>query len=252
MEALLATANHNGYEDGDIVEAFSLNRIRLAHAQSLTSVQYFPLDDVSGLRVVGTALDKLLAVTHKYKFTVDDGTVMRIDLGTSETTVLAGDYTAYINRRLTNSGHTIFGTSSVTHWYGEILDNIDANSVWDVLEDCTDYHRSDYSTWPVTELEQRFFLPVTMTGKSTTDDGVVDVLLSDPTVDEFRSSSATINYEDDIPIETVHARRRFNVPYWDLTDTFGVSADLARTQMTDARTFDNIPHIDACVVDKEA
>ena len=60
MEVLLATSAHDGYSDGDIVEAFSLNRIRLAHAQTLTSVQRFPLDAVSGLRVPDTALIKFL------------------------------------------------------------------------------------------------------------------------------------------------------------------------------------------------
>ena len=91
-----------------------------------------------------------------------------------------------------------------------------------------------------------------MTGKKVTESGTVDVLLSDPTVDEFRSESVETTMDGDEPTTTVLARRRFKVPYWDLSETLGIQPDIARTQMTDARTSEDIPHVDACVVDKEA
>ena len=91
-----------------------------------------------------------------------------------------------------------------------------------------------------------------MTGKAVTESGTVDVLLSDPTVDEFRSSLIQIDGEGEDETHTVLARRRFNVPYWDLSATLGIQPNIARTQMTDIRTSDDIPHVDALVSDKES
>jgi len=252
MEAILATKDANGYSDGDIVEAFSLNRIRLAHAQTLTSVQRYPLDEVSGLRVPGTPLDKLLAVTHKYKYIINQAGILKVDLVTDDSVELDTDFTEFLARRRENPEHMLFGGSEITHWYGEQLPNVTGDTAWDELESCTEYVREDYSTWPLTALEKRLFLPITMTGKDITESGTVDVLLSDPTVDEFRSESVETTMDGDEPTTTVLARRRFKVPYWDLSETLGIQPEIARTQMTDRRTSEDIPHVDACVVDKEA
>ena len=149
-----------------------------------------------------------------------------------------------------NPGHVIFGSGGDRHWYGKRLTNISGEVVWDTLEAVSDHRRDDFSTWPLTELEKRQFLPITLTGKKATALGIVDVELSDPTVDEMRGPLTRIDYQGDEPTETVIARRRFNVPYWDLSETLGINADLARTQITDARTADHIPHLDACVHDK--
>ena len=258
MEAILATKAANGYQDGDIVEAFSLNRIRLAHAQTLTSVRRFPLDAVSGLRVPGTALDKILSVTHKFKYYYVSGlrnhpspSVIQENLLTEETIELEGDFSNFIAQRLRNPEHMLFGDSELSHWYGERLPEVTGDAVWDELESCTDHEREDYSTWPLSDLEKRLFLPISMTGKAVTESGTVDVLLSDPTVDEFRAPSIEIIPDGEDEKHVVLARRRFNVPYWDLTETLGIEANVARTQMTDVRTSDDVPHVDALVSDKE-
>lgn len=252
MEALLATANKNGYSDGDIVEAFSLNRIRLAHAQTLTSVQHYPLDAVSGLRTPNTALEKVLAATHQHKFTFDGDTVICTDLLTGQQSNPSGNFEEYIRRRLMNSEHMLFGVTTVTHWYGNLITQVDAEAVWDVLEEATDYQRADYSFWPLSDLEKTLFLPISLTGKKVTDTGTIDVLLSDPTVDEFRSPSVEIEADGEDEKHILLARRRFKVPYWDFTETLGIEANIARTQMTDIRTSDDIPHVDALVSDKES
>jgi len=258
MEAILATKDANGYSDGDIVEAFSLNRIRLAHAQTLTSVHRFPLDEVSGLRVPGTALDRILSVTHKFKYYYVTGLrnqptplVIQENLLTEETTELEGDFSNFIAQRLRNPEHMIFGESEISHWYGERMPEVTGDAVWDELESCTDHVREDYSHWPLSDLEKQLFLPISMTGKKVTDEGTVDVLLSDPTVDEFRAPSIEVIPDGEDEKHVVIARRRFNVPYWDLTETLGIEPDIARTQMTDVRTSDDIPHVDALVSDKE-
>ena len=90
-----------------------------------------------------------------------------------------------------------------------------------------------------------------MTGKKVTDEGTIDVLLSDPTVDEFRAPSIEVIPDGEDEKHIVIARRRFNVPYWELTETLGIEANIARTQMTDVRTSDDVPHVDALVSDKE-
>jgi hypothetical protein len=251
MEAILATKDANGYEDGDIVEAFSLNRIRLAHAQTLTSVQRYPLDEVSGLRVPGTPLDKLLAVTHKYKYIINQAGILKVHLVTDDSVELDTDFTEFLARRRENPEHMLFGGSEITHWYGERIPDVSGDTAWDTLESCTDYLREDYSTWPLSDLEKRLFLPISMTGKAVTESGTVDVLLSDPTVDEFRSSLIQIDGEGEDETHTVLARRRFNVPYWDLSATLGIQPNIARTQMTDIRTSDDVPHVDSLVSDKE-
>jgi len=249
MEAILATKSANGYQDGDIVEAFSLNRIRIAHAQTLTSVRRFPLDVVSGLRVPGTALDRILSVTHKFKYNYVSG--IQENLITGETIAIEGDLSNFIAQRLRNPEHVIFGESGISHWYGERMPEVTGDAVWDELESCTDHEREDYSTWPLSDLEKQLFLPISMTGKKVTDEGTVDVLLSDPTVDEFRAPSIEVIPDGEDVKHVVIARRRFNVPYWDLTETLGIEPDIARTQMTDVRTSDDIPHVDALVSDKE-
>ena len=136
MEALIATRAFNGYADGDIVEAFSLNRIRLTHAQRLTSVQQYPLDAVTGLRAPGTPLDVVQAVTHLYKFEAPTGEayVTRENLLTGDVEQVEINAHVFLGRRLRNSGHLIFGSGANRHWYGKRLTDVSADTVWDALE----------------------------------------------------------------------------------------------------------------------
>ena len=252
MEALIATKAFNGYADGDVVEAFSLNRIRLTNAQRLTSVQRYPLDAVTGLRVPGTALDTVQAVTHLYKFEAPTGEsyVTRENLVTGDVELVELNAEVYLGRRLRNPGHLVFGSGANRHWYGKRLTDVSGDTVWDALETVTDYNRADFSQWPLTPMEKTMFLPISLTGKKTTAAGVVDVILSDPTVDNMRGPLTRFEHEDDEPIEITVARRRYNVPYWDLGETLGIQPEVARTQLTDIRRSEDVPHLDACISDK--
>ena len=70
MELLLKVNSVDGeksYKDGDIVQAFSNDRILLANAESICSVDNSDLDPVSGLRYNDTLLMKYIHQTQMVK-----------------------------------------------------------------------------------------------------------------------------------------------------------------------------------------
>ena len=92
MELILKiddVAGDNTYKDGDIVQAFSNERILLCHAQIKCHVSNFPLDTVTGLRPNDGLLMKFMEKTNKFKFVrVNDSQVKKINLVTLEEEVL--------------------------------------------------------------------------------------------------------------------------------------------------------------------
>ncbi len=258
MEALIATRDAGQYFDGDIIEAFSLNRILLANAEALTSTAFYPLHEVTGLRANGTALESVTAAIHRYKFTrTSETTVDRLDQVNQQVTALDYQFInvpEFINRRLEYDDHRFFGLPGNEVWYGKRLTNVDSSTVWDALEANSDHRREEHSQWHLTELEKSRFLPINLTGKKQTDAGVIDVVLSDPTVWEYKAPHVRNDGVDEEgePIETVLSARRWKVPYWDLAETLDINVGLVRaeTRVLDARAIEDIPHIDAAVIDK--
>lgn len=258
MEALIATRDSGQFNDGDIIEAFSLNRILLANAQGLVLPRFYPINEVTGLRASGSALENVTALLHRYKFTrTGQATVNRLDQDTGEVDELDYQYInveEFLRRRFQNADHKIFGLPGNEVWYGKRRAEVDAGLIWDRLEEDSDHRRADYSTWNLSDLERSRFLPISLTGKRDTPGGQVDVILSDPTVNEHRGTYEILdgNEEDGTPIYKTLAARRYSVPYWDLTESLDINVDLVRTEtrVVDARVTTDIPHLDASVIDK--
>ena len=65
MELLIKVGDSGtptGYKDGDIVEAFSTDRILKANAETICSSTERQLDDVSGLNISGTIHEARLII----------------------------------------------------------------------------------------------------------------------------------------------------------------------------------------------
>jgi hypothetical protein len=259
MEVLIKTStvgnDSSGYQDGDIVEAFSLARIRTTAAQRLFAPPKFGFN-ISGLRD-DSALQAVTEALSQNRFErVSNDSVRKISLSNGDEEILPfPNLEEYLQRRLANSKHLIFGTSGSEIWFTKSRNSLDHEALWDVVENVSDYERTTFSRWQFTELEKVFFLPLNMTGKDFTDGGTIDVELSDPTVDEHRSPLVQVvgvdrDGEDEI-VEV--ARRKYSVPYWDLTDSLMLDVDNVRAtnRMSDGRIYDTVPHIDALCVAKE-
>lgn len=259
MEVLVKTSTVSNapsdYQDGDIVEAFSLARIRKTAAERLYAPSQFGFNN-SGLRD-DNSLRSVTEALSQYRFErVTSTSVKRVILSTGAEEIMDfPNADEYISRRLSNPAHRIFGTTGAEVWFTKTRENLDHEELWDVIETVSDYVRDDFSRWEFTELEKVFFLPLNMTGKSETDSGTIDVELSDPTVDEHRSPLIeVVGVDADGEEQTAEiARRKYSIPYWDLSESLLLDIDNVRAtnRMTDGRIYDTVPHIDALCVEKE-
>ena len=95
MELLIKTNSIEGdtsYKDGDIVQAFSYERIYLTNAQVICNVNNFPIDDVTGLRVNDSLLMKYLERASLYRFErTGTDTVKKINLSTLGEEILGAE-----------------------------------------------------------------------------------------------------------------------------------------------------------------
>lgn len=259
MEVLIKTSavssDNSSYQDGDIVDAFSLSRIRLTAAGRLFDPKRFGFD-TSGLRF-DDSLQAVVEAFSKYKFErVAVDSVQRTNLVDNTIEILDfNNLDEYLKRRTENSAHTVFGSTGAEVFYTKEKETLNHETVWDVVESVSDYNRANFSTWEFSELEKVYFLPLNMTGKQITETGTFDVELSDGTVDERRSPLTEIVGVDDDgeAIVTQIAKRKYRVPYWDLTESLKLDLDNIRstTRFTDGRIFDDVPHIDAVCFEKD-
>lgn len=259
MEVLIKTSavssDVSSYQDGDIVDAFSLSRIRLTAAGRLFDPKRYGFDS-SGLRF-DNSLQAVVEAFSKYKFErVAVDSVQRTNLVDNTIEILDfANLDEYLKRRTDNLAHAVFGTTGNEVFYTKTKETLSHQNVWDVVENVSDYNRADFSTWEFSELEKVYFLPLNMTGKEITETGTLDVELSDGTVDERRSPLTEIVGVDDDGENIVSqiAKRKYRVPYWDLTESLKLDVENVRstTRFTDGRIFDDVPHIDAICFEKE-
>lgn len=258
MEAVICTRSVSSdpltYQDGDIVDTFSISRIRIAAAQSLFNPKLFGFN-ASGLRD-DSALMQVVDAFSAFKFErAGNNSALMTDLTTGVQELAEFEHLdEYIKRRVSSQSHLVWGTQGSEVWYTKRRDNIDHVALWDLIEQVSYHIREDYSHWPLSEIEKAFFLPVSMIGKAYQPDGTTqDVELSDPTVFARKEPVTTVDGfdPDGEPIVVQTQKRKWQVPYWDFTDTLGTDVDLIRsTKVVDARVDDDIPHIDALCVEK--
>jgi len=167
------------------------------------------------------------------------------------------DVHAYLVRRLKKESHLIFGKSGREYWYGKERNDIDINAVWNDIETHTDFLQSDHTRFPFSDIEKRTFLAINTSGRRYTGDSFTRVELSGDTV-HVRQEIAFEDPPEEIPEDydlIVLARRKWFVPYWDLTAALGTSVDKLRNpnHICDCRkAMDEREHIDILTFDKVA
>ena len=250
MELLIKTNSADGdksYKDGDIVQAFSNERILLANAQVICNVDKFNMDPVSGLRYNDTLLMKYMEVSSLYKLErISTNSARRTNLLTLEEDVISNSPNAdseiimideFISRSLKSNRHRIFGSTGSEVWYTGSRP-VDLDVIWNDIESGSDNLKQDNTSWKFTPLEKRHFYTMNCRGNA----GGIIQELSGGTVTERHEEVITGG-------DIIVARRKWQVPYWDL----GVNVDDIRNQdkEVDGRVnLDERPFVDDINVDK--
>ncbi|MCY2962740.1 MAG: hypothetical protein NT069_03660 [Planctomycetota bacterium] len=192
-EIAIKIGSSAGYEDGDIVDAFSTRRIRAAHAEMLCHPwQQRPTKH--GLRP-GNHCQSWFDLTHQYRFErVHRNWVTRIEIATGVQEIFgrlpnaageAIDVDLFVRRRLAEVApgggprRAMFGKLGREVWYGGTVDTSHArlNSVWQSIEAHTGISQDSdrkYQLWPFGRCDIREFLCVrTEAFEDSESDGLV-------------------------------------------------------------------------------
>lgn len=256
--------SQDSYKDGDIIQAFTLDEIYYHHAQNKCNVKNFGLT-TDGTRSPDPLLIKFLEKTKTYKFQrLNSNEVRRTNLLTNEQDILSTtpnadgekiDVYKYVSRRLKNKHHLMFRDNGLEYWYTKERNGIDVNAVWNDIETHTDFLQTDHTNFPFSDIEKRHFAAINTSGRSYIGESFTRVELSGDTV-HVRQEIALEDPPEEIPEDydpVVLARRKWFVPYWDLTTALGSSVDNLRNpnHVCDCRkAMDEREHIDILTFDK--
>tara|TARA_R110002051_G_scaffold213714_2_gene278581 strand:+ start:148 stop:975 length:828 start_codon:yes stop_codon:yes gene_type:complete len=261
-----SVGSNPSYQDGDVVQAMSLDQIYMTHAEMICNVSNFGFN-TQGLRDTDTLLEKFEQATKKYKFErLNSNDVKRTNLVTLEESIIntipntegeAINVYRYISRRLNSNRHKIFGSQGSEIWYGKTktYDSSIISSVWNDIETETDNLQVNNSSWPFTTREKRGFVCINTSGRNYIGESFTRVELSGDTVHE-RAYSVLEDPPAEIPEDyspEILAKRKWFVPYWDLSSELGSSVDDLRDpdHMCDCRKpMDEREHIDILTYDK--
>lgn len=169
-ELLIKVAAGANYEDGDVLCAFNLRRIRCTHAHHICHRKFADMRDPNSV-----ARD-FYEITHQYRFErVSRTEIKRVTLATMDEVVISNtptlidgkmqhmDVEEYVRRRLRHPNHKVFGEPGKEFWYGGRQDYSSAkvDLVWDAIELKTPNVRTDFVRWPAgsQELKSHLFLP---------------------------------------------------------------------------------------------
>ena len=247
MELLIkinSTEGDTSYKDGDIVQAFSYDRIHLTNAQVICNVDNFPLDGITGLRSNDSLLMKYLERASLYRFErTGVNTAKKTNLLTlGEETVGAEsiDVTAFLAKRLKSPRHKVFGSSGSEIWYGDSRE-LDIIAMWNDIEAYSDNLKSENSNWPFTEIEKKHLLVLNSSG------------FKNNIVTEVSSGTASDRQSSAVSGENMVAKRQWQIPYWDLSETLGINIDDIRnkdTTIDGRKPVSDRPHMDDLNIDK--
>ena len=222
-----------------------------------------------GMRDRNTLLEKFQEATHVYKFErVNSNDVIRTNLLTNEQDILnttpnsdgeAINAYQFISRRVKNPNHKIFGTHGSEVWYGKMRNDAEVfiPVAWNHIETESDNLQSNHNSWPFTDLEKRHFVCINTSGRNYDGDSFTRVELSGGTVTE-RSLPATEDIPEDPPEDyspVILAKRKWFVPYWDLSSELGTSVDDLRDKDLECdcrKPMNEREHIDILTYDKVA
>jgi hypothetical protein len=243
-------SSSTSYKDGDIIQAFSMQQIYYCHAQHKCHVNNFGLT-TDGSRSADPLLIKFLEKTRTYKFErVNSNDVLRTNLVTDEQKTINTNMDAdgdrinvyqYVSRRLKNKNHLMFRSNGLEYWYGKSRSGIDVDSIWNDIETHTNFLQSDHIHFPLSTAEKRMFLPMSCCTHGHSHDhtdlpihnacldctcGCVLSESSNEFIGERLSSILIVHNEgtDEEYNEIIH-KRKYQVPYWDLTSTLSLDVD---------------------------
>jgi len=242
-----SSSNQSSYQDGDIVAAFSMESIYMCHAQNKCHLRHFPLDTVTGLRPNNSLIMKFKEKTNTYKFQrLNSNDVSRTNLITGEQDIISsvpnenGEYINiyhFLSRKLQNPRHCVFGSRGSEIWYGLRRRDIDIDSIWNDIETHTDYLKSDHIFWPLSEIEQREFLSINCCKHTCeehehehdhNDAACLTCSCSCDLSECSRQDAADATAGVYNSINELIAKRRHQVPYWDLSSTLSINVDDVR------------------------
>ena len=261
-----SAGSNPSYQDGDVVQAISLDQIYMTHAEMICNVSNFGFN-TQGLRDTGTLLEKFEQSTKTYKFErLNSNDVKRTNLITLEESIIntipntegeAINVYRYISRRLNSNRHKIFGSQGSEIWYGKSKthDSSIISSVWNHIETETTNLQVNNSNWPFTPREKRGFVCINTSGRDYTGESFTRVELSGDTVHE-RADAVLEDPPAEIPEDydpVILAKRKWFVPYWDLSTELGNSVDDIRNNSIECdcrKTMDEREHVDILTYDK--
>jgi hypothetical protein len=261
-----SVGSNPSYQDGDVVQAMSLDQIYMAHAEMICDVSNFGFN-IQGFRDTGTLLEKFEQSTKTYKFErLNSNDVKRTNLITLEESIInttpntegeSINVYKYISRRLKNNRHKIFGSQGSEIWYGKSKthDSSIITSVWNDIETETTNLQVNNSNWPFTPREKRGFVCINTSGRDYTGESFTRVELSGDTVHE-RANAALEDPPAEIPEDydpVILAKRKWFVPYWDLSTELGNSVDDIRNNSIECdcrKPAEEREHIDILTYDK--
>jgi hypothetical protein len=261
-----SAGSNPSYQDGDVVQAMSLDQIYMAHAEMICNISNFGFN-TQGLRDTGTLLEKFEQSTKTYKFErLNSNDVKRTNLITLEESIIntipntdgeSINVYKYISRRLKSNRHKIFGSQGSEIWYGKSKthDSSIISSVWNHIETETINLQVNNSNWPFTPREKRGFVCINTSGRDYTGESFTRVELSGGTVHE-RADAALEDPPAEIPEDydpVILAKRKWFVPYWDLSTELGNSVDDIRNNSIECdcrKPAEEREHIDILTYDK--
>ena len=263
MELLIYTrarVNPARYRDGDIVGAYSQERVLWTRAQILCKPKTF---NTNGLRFLNSLSYDFLVDTSQYLFNrVSARGVERVDLATGDIDLLddtpnsLGEY-IHVEEHLAhcteNPKHLIFGHRNTEVWFGGRRAEVDLETVWSTIESGSDHLKENNNTWRFSERERRTFLCIAC---QHLPDHVVSASNHDEVchchhcTNEIGSTLTRAEFDED---NKIIKKRVCSIPYWDLTAEVGLDVETIRNRDTvsDARKTpeQGRPHLDECVVE---
>ena len=277
MELIVKTKSHpkaERYQDGDIIETYTDLKILNTHAQIICHPRKFPMNTF-GLRDRNTLLEKYTAAVSKFKFTrLNSNDVQKLNLITGEEYIVntkpnsngeAMDVYEFLIRRRKSPRHRIFGISHGNEvWYGgnnKITHDV-CDACWNDIETHSDNLKVNHEHFPFSETDKRHFLPLNCCGFMNDEcceiscgtccerqSGVLkeQVFSEDPVLEDGEPNNEII----------IVAKRKWQVPYWDLVSELGLDVDDVRNRNKelDARVdgpLENRSKMDDINVDKVA
>ena len=261
MELLIYTKSRTNparYRDGDIVGAYSQERVLWSRAQILCRPTEF---NSSGLRLSGSLGYEFFRQSSKYLFRrVSVREVERLDLETGEVDLLdetpnsVGEYIHvedFLASAIDQPRHCVFGSPAEAVWFGGRREELDLDAIWNTIEGHSDHLKSNNNTWQFSERERRNFLCVAfqhLPDHEVSASNHDEVCHCHHCTNNLGHHLTRSELDED---RAIIKKRVCSVPYWDLASEVGLDVETIRDNnaISDARKTpeQGRPHLDECV-----